>query len=130
LFQILRDPLREYLPDDVMYDAIFDWLEFLLSLVHIDVEVTRNQLREDKAKDPDCYYWTPLGRFFWKRMERSVLEDTEPTADGILPPKVVAALQAGFFEAGDGTRTDKYLDIRAAFGRFLRRVRQQSGVFF
>jgi hypothetical protein len=130
LFQILRDPLREYLPDDVMYDAIFDWLEFLLSLVHIDVEVTRNQLREDKAKDPDCYYWTPLGRFFWKRMERSVLEDTEPTADGILPPKVVAALQAGFFESGDGARTDKYLDIRAAFGRFLRRVRQQSGVFF
>jgi len=130
LFQILRDPLREYLPDDGVYDAAFDWLELLFSLAHLDAEVTRTQLREDKAKDPDFFYWTPLGRFFWKRIERSVLKDTEPTTDGILPAKVVAALQAGFCEAGDGTRTDKYLDLRAALGRLLGRVRQQSGIYF
>jgi SIR2-like domain len=130
LFEVLREPLREYLSDDAMYEATFDWLEFLFCLAHIDLQVTRSQLREDKAKDPDFHYWAPAGRFCWKRLERNVIQDTEPAKDGTHPPDVVAALQAGFCEAGDGTRTDKYLDIRAALGRFLGRVRQQWGVYF
>lgn len=130
LYEVLREPLREYLPDDAEYEATFDWLEFLLCLAHIDLQVTRSQLLEDKAKDPEFYYWAPAGRFLWKNLERGVIKDTEPSQDGTLPFSVVAALQAGFCEAGDGTRTDKYLDIRAALGRFLGRVRQQWGVYF
>jgi hypothetical protein len=130
LFEALREPLRDYLPDDALYEATFDWLEFLLCLTHIDLQVTRSQLREDKAKDPDFYYWAPAGRFLWKSLERNVTKDTEAAKDGTLPSNVVAALQAGFCEAGDGTRTDKYLDIRAALGRFLVHVRQQWGVYF
>lgn len=102
LFEILRDPLHPYLRDDAVYDATFDWLEFLFSLTHIDLQVTRAQLREDKAKDPNFYYWTPVGRFSWKRLERNILQDTESSKDGSLPANVVAALQAGFCEAGDG----------------------------
>ena len=130
LYEVLRQPLREYLPDDAVYESTFDWLEFLLCLAHIDLQVTRSQLREDKAKDPEFYYWAPAGRFLWKNLERGVIKDTEPSQDGTLPFSVVAALQAGFCEAGDGTRTDKYLDIRAALGRFLGQVRQQWGVYF
>lgn len=130
LFEILREPLRIYLPDDAVYEATFDWLEFLLSLTHIDLQVSRGQIQEDKAKDPDFYYWTPVGRFAWKRLDRNVIQDSESSKDGILPAHVVGALQAGFCEAGDGTRTDKYLDIRAAFLRFMGRVRQQWGVYF
>ena len=113
-----------------MYEATFDWLEFLLCLAHVDLQVTRSQLREDKAKDPDFFYWAPAGRFCWKRLERSVVQDTEAAKDGTLPTNVVAALQAGFCEAGDGTRTDKYLDLRAALGRFVGRVRREWGVYF
>jgi hypothetical protein len=101
LFEALREPLRDYLPDDALYEATFDWLEFLLCLTHIDLQVTRSQLREDKAKDPDFYYWAPAGRFLWKSLERNVTKDTEAAKDGTLPSNVVAALQAGFCEAGD-----------------------------
>ena len=130
LYALLREPLRQYLPDDAGYDATFDWLEFLLSLAHIDLQVTRTQIREEKAKNPNFFYWTPVGRYSWKRLERNIVQETEPTKDGTLPHNVLAALQAGFCEAGDGTRTDKYLDIRASLVRFLERVRQQWGVFF
>ena len=30
LYDFLREPLREYLPDDTVYEATFDWLEYLI----------------------------------------------------------------------------------------------------
>jgi hypothetical protein len=129
LFEVLRDPLRQYLPDDAVYNDTFDWLEFMLSLTHIDLQMTRNKLREEKTRNPDFYRRAPVGRFSWKAFERGVMQATEPTQDGVLPANVVAALQAGFCEAGDGTQTDKYLDIRAALLRFIGRVRQEWNVW-
>lgn len=130
LFDILREPLRDYLPDDSVYEATFDWFEYLLCLAHIDQQVTRKELEEEKSKKPDFYFWAPVGRFGWKDAERSVVRETEQREDGSLPPNVVAALQAGFCEAGDGTRTDKYLNLRAGLGRFIQLVRREWGVFF
>jgi hypothetical protein len=130
LYDFLREPLREYLPDDAVYAATFDWLEYLICLAHIDQQVTRTQLREEKTKNPDFYLWAPAGRFCWKGLERSVMHETEAASDGSFPPNVLAALQAGFCEAGDGTRTDKYLDIRAGLMSFIVQVRREWGVFF
>ena len=130
LFEILREPLREYLPDDNAYEATFDWFEYLICLAHIDQQVTRPQLQEEKSKNPEFYLWAPAGRFCWKGEERNVVRETEKRQDGSLPPNVVAALQSGFCEAGDGTRTDKYLDIHAALGRFIVLVRHKWGVYF
>ena len=130
LFEILREPLRQYLPDDAVYAATFDWLEYLICLAHIDQHVTRTQLREEKSKNPDFYLWAPAGRFCWKGVEHSVMQETEAASDGSFPPNVLAVLQAGFCEAGDGTRTDKYLDIRAGLSRFIVRVRREWGIFF
>jgi hypothetical protein len=130
LFETLREPLREYLPDDAGYEATFDWLEYLICLAHIDQQLTRSELREMKDKNPDFFVWAPAGRFCWKRLRRNVVEETAAAKDGTLPPNVAAALQAGFCEAGDGTHTDKYLDIRAALSRFLERQRLQWGIYF
>ena len=130
LFEILREPLRQFLPDDTAYEATFDWLEYLICLAHADQKVTRAQLREQKANNADYYVWAPAGRFCWKRLERNVLQQTEPAEDGSLPPNIVAALQAGFCEAGDGTRTDKYHDLRTGLTKFVGLVRQEWGVFF
>jgi len=130
LFDLLREPLREYLPDESAYDATFDWLEYLICLAYIDKQMTRSQLLEEKAKNPDFYVWVPLGRFSWKQMERNVMQKTEVAADGSLPSNVAEALRAGFYEAGDGTRTDKYNDIRAAVERFFIGVRRERGIFF
>lgn len=130
LFEALREPLREYLPDDTEYDAAFDWFEYLICLAHIDQQTTRPQLDEEKSKKADFYLWAPPGRFCWKEGERNVLRETEARADGSFPLNVANALQAGFCEAGDGTRTDKYVSIRAALGRFIGLVRHEWGVFF
>ena len=130
LFEILREPLREYLPDDSVYDKTFDWFEYLLCLAHCDQQVTRPELAQSKSENPDFSIWAPMGRFCWKGEERNIVRETESGPGGRLPPNIVGALQAGFCEAGDGTRTDKYLDLRAALGRHIQRVRQQWGVFF
>jgi hypothetical protein len=129
-FEVLREPLREYLPDDAVYEATFDWFEYLVCLAHIDQQVTRPQIQEEKSKNPDFYFWAPVGRFCWKGEERNLVRETEQRQDGSVHPNLVAALQAGFCEAGDGTRTDKYLEIRAALGRFIVLVRQKWGVPF
>jgi hypothetical protein len=49
LFEALREPLREYLPDDAEYDNAFDWFEYLICLAHIDQQTTRPQLDEEKS---------------------------------------------------------------------------------
>jgi hypothetical protein len=51
LFEIMREPLRDVLPDDERYELMFDKLEWLLATAY--------------ASDSDRE-WTPLGRFSWK----------------------------------------------------------------
>ncbi len=109
MFEILREPLREYLPDDNAYETTFDWFEYLLCLAHVDQQGTRKEFAEEITKKQDFFMWAPGGRFGWKNAERSVVSATEPRDDGSMPANVLAALQAGFCEAGDGTRTDKQI---------------------
>jgi hypothetical protein len=55
LFEILRDPLREYLPGDIEYDQTFDWFEYLLCLCYCDAQVSRSDLQQSKAEDPNFH---------------------------------------------------------------------------
>lgn len=57
LYKTLREPLREYLALDFMYETAFHRFETLLSLVHVDVA---KDIHHDKPHRRD---WTPLGRF-------------------------------------------------------------------
>ena len=61
LYQVLREPLREYLPQDQAYQKCFDRFEYLFALVHVD-------LRE-KQKQPTV---GPVGCFAWRNI---MLED-------------------------------------------------------
>lgn len=49
---LLREPLREYLPDDQLYEQAFDRFEYMLTLVHADLDHQRG--------------WVPVGRFAWR----------------------------------------------------------------
>lgn len=55
LFEILRPPLREILPDDVNYERTFDRFECLFALVYADFF----EKRWGRV-------WGPFGRFGWK----------------------------------------------------------------
>jgi hypothetical protein len=55
VFQHLRDPLRQHLPDDTVYDGKFDEFEYLMSLVATDLSLKLLGGRR-----------TSYGRFAWK----------------------------------------------------------------
>jgi len=55
LFEVLRAPLREFLPDEVVYERIFDRFECLFALIYGDYS-----RRREKG------VWGPVGRFAYK----------------------------------------------------------------
>lgn len=126
LFEILRDPLREYLPSDGEYDRTFDWFEYLLCLCHCNAEVSRSDLQENKAKDPNFTLWCSVGRFGWKghnEGEPNIQAETELIKNQPSPEKVAAVIKAGFFESS-GQHEDKYRDVKGALDRFIDKVRE------
>jgi hypothetical protein len=72
IFEILREPLREYLPDENDYEDIFDRCEYLTALVHLDIQMSGESFAN-----------APVGRFGWRRsvhskpVEQRVSEDAE-----------------------------------------------------
>lgn len=57
IFEILREPLRPYLPVDKKYEETFDIFEYLLGLTYVD-------LVEDVKSD---HVWAPLGSLHLER---------------------------------------------------------------
>jgi len=112
LFDTLRDPLREYVPDDVLYDELFDWFEYLLALVHCDLTTTTEALSELKRADT-WKIWAPRGRFAWKGWHSDsvqVLRKAELRQGQLYPIHVGSLLKAGFF-GSDG----RYVDLKNGF---------------
>jgi hypothetical protein len=125
-FEILRDPLREYLPGDREYSQTFDWFEYLLGLCHCDAKVSRADLQDLKAKDPKFNIWASVGRYCWNEGSPDILAETELIADQPYPEKVTKLLEAGFFEsAGQQQNSDKYREVKEAFDRLVTNVRAQ-----
>lgn len=90
-FGKLRDPLREYLPDDGDYRDSFDRFEYLLGLGHAD-------LNRSEAQNG---WWGPVGCFAWRgrcsyqaeRTSRKIGAEIE--AEGTNWPPVKAGLFGG-----------------------------------
>jgi hypothetical protein len=83
LFEILREPLREFLPSDEEYERAFDRFELLLSL--------------QAGSGPAT--WFPMGRFGWKATHRwynSTLEREIGMPNGKIDPEW-APIKAGMF---------------------------------
>ena len=53
LFQVLRDPLKEFIPHDIDYRDCFERFEYLLGLIHADLN----------EKDYRDNWWGPVGIF-------------------------------------------------------------------
>ncbi|MGO9255439.1 MAG: hypothetical protein ACLQU1_03940 [Bryobacteraceae bacterium] len=121
LFNVLRDPLRGYVPSDYGFSQTFDWFEYLLCLCHCDASVTRPGLADMKARDPDFVLPASFGRFGHRLASwNSIRKETEVRKGERLPEKVADILQAGFFESGGRQQSDdKYRDVKAAFDRFV-----------
>jgi hypothetical protein len=101
LFQILREPLREFLPDDAAYEQRFDRFEYLLALVYAD-------LSNDE--------WGPIGCFIW----RDGRLNGEDRVAGRIKKEANAAgedwppLKAGLFKGS----IDRFNEVQVRFDEF------------
>ncbi len=130
LFSVLRDPLRDYWPDDQDYDGAFDLFEYLLCLTYADLNITRAQLAELKSRDSSFTLWAPVGRFAFKSARGGVSEQMNKQTGGGWPQRVAALLQAGFFDSGGQMLTDKYENVKAGLDRHVARVCGEWGIYF
>jgi hypothetical protein len=111
LFGTLRGPLRELLPSDEDYQDTFDRFEYLLGLVHADL----NRWEIQKG------WWGPFGCFAWRgshfhqEPRTSHKISTEIEADGANWP----LLKAGMF----GGSVEQLKTAKANFDNFLSQCR-------
>jgi hypothetical protein len=56
LFDVLRDRVRDYYPDDSVYQEAFDRFEYLTALIELDLRTSNGHLPH-----------APVGRFGWRR---------------------------------------------------------------
>jgi hypothetical protein len=110
LFAKLREPLREYLPRDEDYQEAFDRFEYLLGLVHADL----NRLEWTSG----CW-WGPIGSFIWRPFHEGggILKkvSAELESEGANWP----LLRAGLF----GSSVEQAKTAKAQFDAFLKNVR-------
>jgi hypothetical protein len=108
LFSTLREPLREYLPDDEIYQSTFDRFEYLYSACHAD-------MKRDEWKGG---WWGPTGCFGWrgrwgnKTTPTAIAEELEAMQDK-WPP-----LKAGLF----GGSLEQARTAITKFNEFLKHV--------
>ncbi len=57
LYEVMREPLRPWLPDDTQYERAFDNFEYLWCIAHVDAE----------SQGGGWYIRAPFGAFIWRR---------------------------------------------------------------
>lgn len=117
IFETLREPLRDYLPDDRAYSEAFDWFEYLSSLVHCDLNVTTTEF-EQLRSGVSARIVAPPGRFVWNHRydDEGILNRTAFEPEGPYPEIVVRALSCGLFQSqGRALNYERFLLIKRGF---------------
>ena len=110
LYQALRGPLHEMLPDEANYQKYFDRFEYLLGLVYVD------QRKEHMPDYSGREGYGPIGLFGYRRQQpegHRVLEEIASEAESLReewPP-----LRAGLF----GYSYERYRVAKDAFNAFV-----------
>lgn len=104
-FDVLREPLRSYLPEDEKYEEFFDVFEYLLGLVHVNTEkdVDKKLKRVVTARtEKDIgieLISAPVGRFGWRYCEEWKSSPIQQfIKEGMKQGENWGLLKAGFFD--------------------------------
>ena len=114
LFDRMKAALSDFLPDQVEFDELFDWYEYLLALVYADCTVpSRTALAGQEA-------WGPIGRFIWTHEYRDpgVFAETKVTLPANIPDRVKLVLAAGMFSSDP----HRFIGIKSAFDAHCSKV--------
>jgi hypothetical protein len=130
LFEILREPLRNQIPDERMYTDAFDGWEYLMGLNYIDMSASQAELEQAFAEQPrQTRIWAPVGRFMWQRERQGVAQWSQIEENGPVPEFVMALLKAGLFRAPGTLDTSKYRLVRRALDEHTAAVRRERGIW-
>jgi hypothetical protein len=121
LEEVLREPLREFLPDEEDYTQTFDWHEYLLALVYLDLSCPADKIRAIREQWEQLEEKVPVGRFKWRqgRGGRGLRAETAVEKGRILPEKVSKVLSAGLFGANRPTYYERFREVQEAYDGFL-----------
>jgi len=108
IFDVIRNPLYSYLPDEEEYKAFFDIFEYLLGLVYIDVVKLNNENNENPV-------WAPVGCFWWRYRHNW---ESSPVEEFVKYPYLL--VQLGFF----GRSEARFKRCRDTFNSFLQEIKR------
>jgi hypothetical protein len=100
LFETLRDPLRQLVPDDREYEDLFDRFEYLLALAYVGMRLKAGP-----------QIWGPAGRFAWRaeRTDFALFKQIENEAK--IPHGHAWLLEDGMFDAS----LTRFLEVKSKF---------------
>jgi hypothetical protein len=131
IFATLREPFRDYIPDDRRFEEMFDWFEYLIGLTICDLSTSPEDI--DRL-DQRCLLASdlPYGRFISK-CERGGFDVERETCwqeDAPVPEIVADALRAGMFRSGGSVASDSHFrKIKEEYDAYLKMVRRQLGIY-
>lgn len=108
LFEILREPLRRFLPADQDYQDSFDKLEYLLGLSYMGLH-----------KDME---WAPVGRFVWRDQH---LEEMPPVVKGVAAEATRYGDSWPFFSPELFGTSAAFTDVKTKYDALVKQVRNQ-----
>lgn len=101
LYDVLREPLKDFLPEEMRYGRCFDRFEYLLALVYADIYEKQGH-----------HVWGPVGRFGWR--DRGYPENhisTEIESEATAMGEDWSPLKVGLF---DGS-VERFLAIKKTY---------------
>lgn len=119
LFDVLREPLRPLIPDDVRYQRAFDRFEFLWSLMHVD-----------QMKMAGETVWVPFGAYIWRSWVGGLRDWTESGFNCAAEVNEVIEkqntdwplLKTGFFGSSIDRLRGAFEDAQLLLGEIARRI--------
>jgi hypothetical protein len=104
LQQLLREPLKEFIPEDKQYEKYFDRFEYLFALVKADFH-----------EKNDNEIWGPVGCFGWRKRTTIIEEiELESKKEGDSWPPLRAGLFDGSYE--------RFMHIKNHFDKIIRKL--------
>jgi len=105
LYDILREPLRDFLADDFKYQRYFDRFEYLMALIHADI-------RKEQGRKP----WGPEGCFSWRyrhSMGYNIFDEIESEANK--EDEKWPLLKEGFF----GGSFSRFKSVKSEYDQYI-----------
>ncbi|HEY3439612.1 MAG TPA: SIR2 family protein [Paludibaculum sp.] len=124
LEEVLREPLREYLPDAQGYKETFDWWEYLIALGYVDLTCPTEMFRTIREEGGELTGRGPVGCFGWRQRWRDhgIVRETRLESGQMLPEKVSKVLDAGLFGGNQPGGIERFREVKDAFDNFLGKV--------